>query len=215
VAFAVGRPSLPALAAMSLARKTAAAARPSAARRLPGQRWRAPAKSDPTRVQHERMLQRNPSSKQAVQWCIEHGVLPLAEVERLWPLYMRSTGGAGQDRHGDAPSASGQKADARRTQDPRSWRISLETISETLDDENENMSLSDADADWPPEPEQCVAMRERGLWLSRAPRALRAFVPGRAARRHTCAAGMCGVVCRPRALEAPVRVAHTAVGVSL
>jgi len=85
---------------------TPAAARSAAARRLPGQRWRAPPPGDADRARYEAMLRRNPSSKLAVPWCIEHGVLPAEEVERLWPLYVRLTGGAGR-RHprvaADAP----------------------------------------------------------------------------------------------------------------
>jgi len=82
---------------------TPAAARSAAARRLPGQRWRAPPPGDADRARYEAMLRRNPSSKLAVPWCIEHGVLPAEEVERLWPLYVRLTGRQPPRVAADAP----------------------------------------------------------------------------------------------------------------
>lgn len=50
---------------------------------MPGQKHPTPADGDGTRIFYETLLKQKPSSKMAQKWCLEYGVLPQEEANKI------------------------------------------------------------------------------------------------------------------------------------
>lgn len=58
----------------------------------PGQKFPTPTRGFGDRVFYETLLKQNPNSEMAQEWCVNYGVLPRSEAERLYKIIMKRKG---------------------------------------------------------------------------------------------------------------------------
>lgn len=60
----------------------------------PGQKFPTPTRGFGDRVFYETLLRQKPESEMAQEWCVNYGVLPLVDAERLYKVILKRKGKA-------------------------------------------------------------------------------------------------------------------------
>lgn len=72
----------------------------------PGQKFPTPTRGFGDRVFYETLLKQKPDSEMAQEWCVNYGVLPRSEAERLYKIIMK--------RKGKVIQTSSSKSDVKK-----------------------------------------------------------------------------------------------------
>lgn len=97
----------------------------------PGQKFPTPTRGFGDRVFYETLLKQKPESEMAQEWCVNYGVLPIADAERLYKLILKRKGKV-------APSSTSSSS----SKDVKKKKIKKE-IKEEVDDIDMNVGGGD------------------------------------------------------------------------